>query len=226
MNTDHPNHLTSARSKSQNTPHSGHKDTSPYSSVEIRALCVERTLPAVTLDAFRGKNADQHTTQLLDTLLSLVRSAEQDGRLLILTSGFVADFAEGTIQRPHHDLDLLVLESDFTWIQVQLADQGFSITAFPDKNPAAAFQAKREKVIVDVGAITVTAERVFDVTDTDAQPFTWPIQPSAFLWQRAIDTSPILFVNPRVISAFKQQAGRHSVTDAQDLAVLARHITD
>lgn len=195
-----------------------------YSSTEAKRLCINRTLPSVSLEEFKGGNSDEHTQRLLSTFVALASLAEESQRLIAITSGFVVDLAEGALLRDHHDLDLLVLESDFVWLRGSLTDRGFSVLPFKRKNPVTSFQATREDETIDVGAISVTIHQVLDSTDLDGTPFIWPIEPPQFLWQRTIGSTPIYFVNPSVIYLFKQQSGRQSKQDVQDLDILARYI--
>lgn len=169
---------------------------------------------------------DPHTRQLLKTLIVLSDQAEAEQRLIIATSGFVADLTEGRILRDHHDLDLVVPSTDFMWLQDCLTDHSFTMKPFKHKNPATAYQAAKDDIIIDVGAISISSNEVSDTTDLDGTPFIWPIKPTEFLWQRPINGTPIYFVHPKVIYAFKQQAGRQSPQDLEDIAVLSRYIKE
>lgn len=192
------------------------------SNSSIIEHCLNKQLPAVEREVFvfGDPAADQHTKSLVDVLLELMKAAQNDDHLLVVTSGFVIDLAAGKLVRSHHDLDLLVPESDLLWVRQLLEARGFAIDHYQKKNPKTAFFGTKGDLIVDIGGFNVSQTEVFDNTNLDGSKFIWPVTPEEFLWSRTIDGMVIPFVSPKAIYHFKSTSGRNDQKDVADLKML------
>ncbi len=102
------------------------------------------------------------TPVLKETLLTLIDLANKNNKKLMIFGGWAVEMHVGKPFRGHEDIDIAVLEEDFSWWKEQVGKLGFAIKMYPpeeDMNDAFACIAEKDGMVIDMAAVRVCPDR-------------------------------------------------------------------
>ncbi len=165
---------------------------------------------------------DSHTKQLLDECDIIFKYAKTQKLLVFVIGWFAVDFAYGKITRNHHDIDIMVEESDlFLWEQWFVL-RGFTRKNFLRKSQKYCFILEKDGISVDIGGVYYEQEKVLDHCDFSESPFLWPMIKDKLFWTRNFEWIQVNFALPETIFVFKTSnpKGMLRENDIHDLQIL------